>query len=317
MKVNLLYLSKPRYGGWVTFTCHLYHCIKKFCDPSLYRISKKHENILRDYGYGIGYQNISDLTLTKLDKEKTIITAIDKSYYDYLPLLKGCVLVIHDPTELSQYIIQNAKYFKIITIRKTVRDLLQKEYGIKSEFIYHPFYKYPVDKTQQEKNVSISRVDFDKHTEIILQANPLIKGEENKIKIYGSENRIYVFHKLKGMDYNKYYQGLFNRSFYAVNNILKNCKFVVDMSVIKKDGSGTQYTFLEAINNKCCLILNEGWFNGNYEVLRPQLNCLSAKDHIQLAGIINKAPKVADLISESQKILDMHDLKEIPYIGVK
>ena len=35
--------------------------------------------------------------------------------------------------------------------------------------------------------------------------------------------------------------------------------FVVDMSIIKGDGGGTQYTFLEAIYHDCALILHKEW----------------------------------------------------------
>jgi len=316
MKINLFYLSKPVFGGWVTFTAHLFHTINKNNNCSLYKISNKTENKLRDYGYGVKYQNISENSIKLLDPEKTIITAIDKNYYDYMKYLHGCRLVIHDPTELSDIVTNNLKHFKVITIRKTVRDLLKKDYSIDSEFILHPFYKYKVDKINQTRNYSISRIDFDKHIEIILNANKNIIGDENKIRIYGSENRIYVYHNLLKLNYDKYYCGKFDKSFGSVNRILKNGKYLVDMSIIKKDGCGTQYTFLEGINNKCCLILNSGWFNGQYEVLRPELNCLQAKDGKELSEIINNnSLKISDLISESQKILDMHELKEIPYVG--
>ena len=39
----------------------------------------------------------------------------------------------------------------------------------------------------------------------------------------------------------------------------KNCEYIIDMSIIKGDGGGTQYTFLEAIYNDCILILHKDW----------------------------------------------------------
>ena len=44
---NLLYLAKPIYGGWVTFTAHL---SKKY-DYPIYKITKNTEKNKRDYGY--------------------------------------------------------------------------------------------------------------------------------------------------------------------------------------------------------------------------------------------------------------------------
>ena len=41
--------------------------------------------------------------------------------------------------------------------------------------------------------VSISRIDYDKNTEIILRANQIINDENKKIKIFGSENRFYIY----------------------------------------------------------------------------------------------------------------------------
>ena len=43
---KLLYLAKPIYGGWVTFTAHL---SKKYSWP-IYKITKKTEKTKRDYG---------------------------------------------------------------------------------------------------------------------------------------------------------------------------------------------------------------------------------------------------------------------------
>ena len=42
-------------------------------------------------------------------------------------------------------------------------------------------------------------------------------------------------------------------------SILKDAKYMIDMSIIKGDGGGTQYTFLEAIHHNCILILHNEW----------------------------------------------------------
>ena len=59
-ELSLVYLAKPIYGGWVTFTTHL---VKK---PIIDFI--KWENVpkkVRSFGYGVDYQNVSldDLSL--------------------------------------------------------------------------------------------------------------------------------------------------------------------------------------------------------------------------------------------------------------
>ena len=80
MKTNLVYMAKPTYGGWVTFTAHL--CLKYDCN--LFKIGKRSESKKREYGYGVEYQNlrIDDL----LSKKKLVITAVDKHYWKYLHL---------------------------------------------------------------------------------------------------------------------------------------------------------------------------------------------------------------------------------------
>ena len=63
--MNLIYMAKPRFGGWVTFTAHL---ARKY-NYKLFKIHSKTEKkkdgspVLRDYGYGVKYQNIKCLSL--------------------------------------------------------------------------------------------------------------------------------------------------------------------------------------------------------------------------------------------------------------
>src|SRR5918996_2961540 len=52
-----LYLHKFFYGGVTTFTAHLLHTMENM-RPVL-RPSLKSEHILRDFGYGLHYKNIS------------------------------------------------------------------------------------------------------------------------------------------------------------------------------------------------------------------------------------------------------------------
>ena len=54
-ELSLVYLAKPIYGGWVTFTVHL---AKKF-NYRLYKVAKRTEKKMRHFGYSVDYQNIS------------------------------------------------------------------------------------------------------------------------------------------------------------------------------------------------------------------------------------------------------------------
>ena len=77
-KYNLVYMAKPPYGGWVSFTAHL----ANKCEYDLFKIGNKTESKKRPYGYDIHYQNLSIDDLIK--KPNLLITAIDKNYYQYL-----------------------------------------------------------------------------------------------------------------------------------------------------------------------------------------------------------------------------------------
>jgi len=318
MSVNLVYMAKPTYGGWVTFTSHL--SLKHNYD--LYKIGKRTEPNKRDYGYGVKYQNlrIDDL----IEKSNLVITAVDKHYWKYLHLFpKGTKIVIHDPTELKGK--ENAlkgllNHFQIITIRETVKEHLKENYGVDSVFLRHPFYQYKkTDEKSDYYSTCISRVDFDKNIHHVLNANKYL-DEARKIYIFGAENRLYVHHKLKNMDFEKYWKGKYPKNLpmkYEGRDLLNNCAFVVDMSTIVGDGGGTQYTFLEAIHHDCALILHKDWIEkGN--TFKDKYNCYvvgytedvgrEISDIIE-TGIDSNYNKI---IKNAKKILQLHVIDEWP-----
>ncbi|MBF76244.1 hypothetical protein CMK20_18950 [Candidatus Poribacteria bacterium] len=306
-------MAKPIYGGWVTFTAHL---SLKY-NYELFKVGKRTEPNKRDYGYGIEYKNmrIDDL----LEKNNLLITAVDKHYWKYLYLFpKGTRLVIHDPTELKgkdNKIVELLDNFEIITIRKTVQDLLLNKYNKKSTFLYHPFYQYPkTSESSDYYSLSISRIDFDKNTDLILKANKMIKSDDKKIQIFGAENRLYVHHKLKDLEFPKYWHGKFPKTLplsYKGKDLLNNCHYIIDMSIIKGDGGGTQYTFLEAIYHNCALILHKEWVQ-NGDLFKKDYNCyvVGYTDDIgkEIADIINTPlnNKYKSIIKNASKILKSH-----------
>jgi glycosyltransferase involved in cell wall biosynthesis len=89
------------------------------------------------------------------------------------------------------------------------------------------------DKTQA---VSISRIDFNKNIEILLDANKRVRN--NPVKIYGWPNKKYVYQKLDHVAFNQYYQGKYVKSFDATSEILKKAKFMIDLSSLPNDGGG-------------------------------------------------------------------------------
>jgi len=296
-------MARPIYGGWVSFTAHL--SLKH--DLPLYKIGNRTEEKERDLGYGVGYRNLAIGDLKNVTG-KLLITAIDKTYYEYLDKFPdGTYIVIHDPTEVkskAEPVLRNLARFKVITIRESVKKFLADTYKVKSKFILHPFFEYPFEKETPRRAVSISRIDFDKHTDIILDANK--KLGSSAVDIYGAINRQYVFFKLKDYPFKKYYRGQFEKSFDELSDILKDAKFVVDMSIIKNDGGGSQYTFLEAIYQKCCLVLNAKWVEGGATEFVDGKNCFVVTDADDLADLLDDDPNVTKIVRAASRILEPH-----------
>lgn len=289
------------FGGWVTFTAHL---AKGLGLNTIYKAGKKTEGKVKDYGYGINYWNVNPLKLVGQD---LIITAIDKNHYTTLNLFKDVYLVIHDPTELKDEVLKLLPKFKIITIRKTVQDFLLTK-GFNSTFIPHPFVEEEYKSGERTKTVSISRIDFDKNIDLLLKANALLK---EKIDIWGAPNPIYIYHKLNSLGFKDYYRGRFPKTSNALDNILSTAKFVIDMSTIKNDGGGTQYTFLEAIARRIPLILNQKWVEKG-DTFKADYNCFVAKDEQDIVNIIeNKKQYEIDLVTKNASlILANHSIKK-------
>ena len=237
MKIALFYLAKPKYGGWVTFTTHLLNSFKELNIPVyLFKVGNKTESKQRHFNDNVFYQNVDLPTAINISKNyKTIITATDKNF---LPITDKLLqnkanLIIHDPTEMKPELIETLKKNNTfpITIRKVNCENLKK-LGITSFFIQHPYIRFNnTDNKKTEFAIATSRLDFDKHTEIIVEANKKLK---DKIRIYGAENRLYTYHKLKEVDaeWDKYYFGRFGNQYGDVFKLLNPTKYMVDMSAI-------------------------------------------------------------------------------------
>ena len=289
---ELLYIATLTYGGFMTFCANLMlkHGIVQI---PLYKVSNQIGSKLRIFGYNIYYQNLAPEALSCL-KHPFILAFYRSNPYDILRHLKDksdTTIVIHGPEELRgnehKKLLNYLRQWKVITIRPTVQRYLKENYDVDSTFMYHPFYEYPKHQiTKKFGAVSISRIDFDKYTHVILEANKLLPRDK-AVQLYGASNRIYVHHKLGGRDNLKpYYKGPFDRSFQAVSRILTPAKFMVDFSAIRNDGGGTQYTFLEAIYHGCVLVLNRKWTDVKGSDFRHGYNCLAVEGAEDLARVL-------------------------------
>lgn len=288
-KINLFYLSPNNTGGWVTFTAHLIDALEH-CGVTgvLRKIGNNSERKDRPFGYGITYRNTSRTEAYNLcANEPCLIVAAAKKFRDETEkmMLAGAKLVVHDPTELKNLPagLLNMQE-QCVVIRRAGLQMLPK-----ARFIRHPYTRMVHTKPDIKMTLcaSTSRIDFDKHTEILLDANRLL-NEGNKIKIYGFENRLYTKFKIMP-NYPEWEQSkvAYPREKSAAVDILRDALFMADMSIIKGDGGGTQYTTLEAWDAGAVPIINEGWAYRDDD-MKPGVNCRLVRNGDELAWCLSR-----------------------------
>jgi glycosyltransferase involved in cell wall biosynthesis len=308
---SFIFISDYMYGGCLTFTAHLLHTLNR---KEILRIAKRFERRKKNFGYGIRYQNVP---VEYFDTVQNVFITDMFQHFECLSRLKRkgkgeVTIVIHDPGEIFKFSEPYLKDWNIITIRKSMQQYLRDRYGIESKFIYHPFYPYPIQHHDEEEKktqaVSISRIDFYKNIEIILDAN---KRARNPIKIYGWANKEYVSQKLEPLEFSRYYQGKYVKSFNATSEILKNARFMIDLSSLPNDGGGTQYTFLDAIYHNCAIILNRQWIENidtKYRDFKEGENCYAVSNAEELRELLNNAMNIdtSKIVQNARKLLDKH-----------
>ena len=210
---------------------------------------------------------------------------------------------------------------EVISIRPSITNFLQSFERVSDDKIKtytHPFYSssYSSSKTQKKQGaITLSRVGLGKNLDMVYEANKQVSGNENKIiHMYGSYQSMDVFRMMNGdrekiADFNSYYKGKFTKEFNSVKDILSTKKFVIDLTSTKNDGGGTQYTFLEAIENNCCLVLHESWIKNvipEYSVFESGYNCLTVSNKQELVELLEKQDRidVDSIIKNSKKLLN-------------
>ena len=330
-KVNLWMLSHNKYGGWCTFTRHLSEALRRQgIDSSIYKVTAKGQRGIKDFGWGLKYQNRASPEIIELGenpecevyrevkKYPNLILAVQKNFYPEAMclMLQGAWIVIHDPTELRNpefagFVKRRQK--QVIVIRKTMLEHLPK-----AEFIGHPYERYfkgwDMDDGVWNTNhaVSVARVDFDKNLDWMLDANRELP-EDKQIIIRGFDNRIYTrFHIMDKYPEWKQSTTHFPRDVGWAEEFCYKARYMVDLSAIKGDGGGTQYTFLEAIDGGAICVLNTDWIREGGE-MRPGINCYAVSDAKGLRVLLDSIRPYDDSVIRQQAlaILEAHSLENI------
>jgi hypothetical protein len=337
--VKLLYLSRSRYGGWVTFTTHLYHGLvgkaptshnrfQESKDHEVIRMTNRTEKTYRDMGNFVPYKNMSEEDILELE-EPILITALDKYHREVAMKLleKGAHIVIHDPTELRNPEFRKGIFpSQVIVIRKSMLKHMPE-----ATYIPHPYMALGVtdalDYKQWERRkhhaVSVSRLDFDKNSHWLFEANRKLPPER-QIYIRGAENRMYTKNKLlpkypeyvQDSDREEEDRAIYKLDFRGAVNLCRTARFMTDFSVIQGDGGGTQYTFLEAIDAGTICLLHREWIRPKDAMVDQGVdqNCISFEKWEQLSGFLNgRTPSstATFLRTNAMKLLQKHDAVKI------
>lgn len=311
--VQLYYLSPNPYGGWITFTAHLYKALRAAgLWPTLYKVRVRSEHRNRPFGYGIDYRNVDLRTACSGNGIKLITAAAKKFKAETAALIEaGAYLVLHDPTELKN--LPPIPEERTIVIRQSSLGIVPG-----ATFIRHP-YERQCTNFQEKKTihaVSTARIDFDKHTDIILEANRLLPPEL-QVQLHGFENRLYGKFKLmpRFPEWEPVQSThMFDRTITAAVRFLLPAQYAVDMSIIIGDGGGTQYTFLEAWDAGAVPVIHYEWTKDfPSDDMQPGLNCLEADSGEALARLLQSTQKSQDpvfvphtLMEAGYKQLELH-----------
>ena len=311
-RIRFAYLSKNPYGGWVTFMYHLKEALEtQMYDVDVVKISKKrteekHRNLTDD----LAYRNMIKEEVFDIGVDRVIITAVNKHYAEEAHYLyeQGAFLVVHDPNELKYWedeglAINNPS---TIVIRESMLAYLPN-----ATFIRHPYKRVFTDRTAElgpsrEGAISIARIDHDKNTHLILQANQDFGAN---IVIKGFENRLYgKFNLMKKFPWWEQMQSThaFPKQARMGAMLCQPFNFMVDMSTIKGDGGGTQYTFLEAWDGGAIPVINTKWFREGTNDMVLGDNCYSAETAEEITDVIG-CERETHVVQQGYKKLREHD----------
>lgn len=300
MKVNLLYAAKPMFGGWPSFTAHLaLQLQEQGHEVALFKAGNRTEQRLRPFGRGLFYQNIAPEAAATL--RNVIVTAVDKHGIQHAQVLAGkACFVAHDPTELNEAFTAVLARSAVVTIRRAVQAKLPG-----SVFIAHPYQRFEHKWPNRAWNaVACSRVDWDKNTLMIVQANEQL-DQTQRVRIYGACNRMYAHHKLASYPtWEQSYHGQFANELDAGMRLCEQAGYMVDLSVIAGDGGGSQYTFLEAWNAGCHLVVHRKWLQPDDELVDGH-NCTSVASAEELVELLKCKPD-SRIATFGEQTLSLH-----------
>ena len=277
---------KKLHSGVASFARHL---AKQMPEATLIRVGHNRRQDPESAFLGIAMQDDLDGPIILLDTPKS------GEAEKYLPWIRRhkCVLVVHDPRSLTgdkANVLPHVKEVVIIR-KKNLRMVRQHLPNTPITFIPHPYTRELTDESALSNDfrnhhaVSHARVDFDKFTHVIVQANKLLPPEF-RVKIHGRENRAYVEWTIKKHDPTWVHGQAAYPDDASPVTICRLGHFDVDLTQIQGDGGGTQYCFLEAADAGTVPIMRDDWGMGSVHCIE-----ISSSDLVNhLVAILRTTP---------------------------
>ena len=160
---------------------------------------------------------------------------------------------------------------------------------IKNSSTTNPVFETLVDNFQGKR--------LNSPNDIIISKDGFYYFSDPAFGFFNLETFQFVESELKDLNFSDYWKGKFPKNLaptYENRSILKDAKYMIDMSIIKGDGGGTQYTFLEAIHQDTLLILHNDWINAG-TTFKSGYNCIGISTPEELAEFIEKGLSETEL----------------------
>ena len=302
-EISLFFMYRTFGGGTTSYTVHLAKAMMEAgIKVHIYRVKERGEesHIRRPFAKykGIKYRNIDAATaLKKVKQRPALMTApCNSKYLPFAPTIitdlmkEGMRVVIHDPNEFEIYDHLDGKKWKFKHQPFCIRPSMQKFFP-KANFIPHPYIREysAIEYAGEHKErphlaVSVARVTFVKRTEIILEANKILREngyKKDQVVLRGAENRLYTRFKLQKL-FPEFKQGGTGYPMVWGASARECAKgvFALDFTWFPDDGGGSQYSFMEAWDAGTINIIHKDWMRtpgemSSHPTNRAKGNCIA------------------------------------------
>ena len=294
MKIAVLEFGRFKCGGIVTYGFHF----KKSLESINHKVNliAAYDKIV--YDTRVKFKpDIADLVNKSHDAFILNGSFYDKNKEeDVLKILKSIKVpkyyFVHDTVEKVNALLSNGGFEKIFCVGKKIRKWLKSKTDIPVHYLIHPYCRWSSAFTNRFSStrkfvISTSRMDFDKHYDIMLNAAEA--GVIPRYRIFCDYvHRPYIYFNLcrkvpivasdpftPEQGWRKKYlrPGIqFNQK--DMDRVYSHARALIDATEIKGDGARSQYTMLEAFDYGVPVIISCNW-DPKQKYWIPGFNCLT------------------------------------------